>query len=198
MTTPRVLVVCHNPTERGQGDIKWEGHEIVQYVDVTEPGKVKKCDRDKYTCGWDSLGSKPELMGTIDKVFAPYCPIFAHLGETAYPEPLTIDKIGTIDNDLFVKAFSYLKPGGVLLLPWEDGVLRADSKKILEDTFGSGNVKIGRLDTPTVPVRSPATIPSEFDVPYIQITKAVGGGRRKTRRRTRRSTKKRSTLSVRS
>ena len=198
MAVPRVLVVCHNPTERGHGNIKWEGHEIVQYVDVTEPGKVKRCERDKYTCGWDSLASKPGLMGTIDKVFAPFCPIFAHLGETKYPEALTIDKVGTIDNDLFVTAFSYLKPGGVLLLPWREAVLREDSKKILEDRFGSEHVKVGRLDTPTFPVRSPVTIPSEFDVPYIQITKPAAGGRRKTRRRTRRSIKKRSTLSVRS
>lgn len=185
---PRVLVVCHNPTRSGQGNIKWEGHEIVQYVDVTGDGGLKRCDREKYTCGWDSLGAKPELIGTMDKVFAPFCPIALQLSaKTESPPPQKLDFKTGIDKDVFVTAFSYLKPGGVLLIPWEPEAIRGDSLETLHSTFGEDNVKVAKLDGPT-PKRSPPnkSNPTEFETTYLQITKPMTAGRRKKTARRRR------------
>jgi hypothetical protein len=182
MATLKVLVACHNPTKLPQqGDIKWEGHEIVQYVDISSPGDCKKTkERGKYVCGWEELAQlhKP---GTFDKVFAPFCPIAQQLDKDT-PFPQKIDFTKGIDKDLFVTAFSYLKPGGVLLFPWGDAEISAAAQTELEKL---GAIKIAALEG-AVPERKPGNkaAPDEFKRTFVQITKpATGGRRRKTRRR---------------
>jgi hypothetical protein len=172
MAMPKVLVTCHNPTVLPQqGDIKWEGHDIAQYVDVTRVGECKKTkDRGKYACGWDELAQlhKP---GTFDKVFAPFCPIAQQLSkDTPFPQPLDFTK--GIDKDLFVTAVSYLKPGGVLLIPWDDGEISDKAREALEAQFGAETLKIAPLEG-AVPTRSPAKKADldEFKKMFLQITK---------------------------
>lgn len=111
---PRVFVSCHNPTTHGE--VTWEGHEIVGYVDVTPGGQPSV---GRYFQGWGSVPAA--LRGTIDIVLGMFCPIAGPLRDgikTVDLYPLAGGVQGGKDmNDIFVKAFALLKPGGVLLFP---------------------------------------------------------------------------------
>lgn len=141
----RVFVTCHNPSTHGE--VTWEGHEIVGYVDVT-PGDQPSVG--KYYQGWEAVPAS--LRGTIDIALAMFCPVGGDLERgdiktlAAYPlvypsghpkagtpflrndgTPMTI----TVYDDVFVKAFALLKPGGSLLFPGTD-VIADSSRELLE------------------------------------------------------------------
>jgi len=141
----RVFVTCHNPSTHGE--VTWEGHEIVGYVDVT-PGDQPSVGR--YYQGWEAVPAS--LRGTIDLALAMYCPVGGDLEQgsiktlAAYPmlypsghpkagtpilrsdgTPMTI----TVYDDVFVKAFALLKPGGSLLFPGTEAIA-ASSRELLE------------------------------------------------------------------
>lgn len=130
----RVFVTCHNPSTHGE--LTWEGHEIVGYVDIT-PGDQPSVG--KYYEGWGAVPAS--LRGTIDLVLAMFCPVGGDLERgdiktlAAYTLPFLrrdgTPMIITVYDDVFVKAFALLKPGGSLLFPGTD-TIAASSRELLE------------------------------------------------------------------
>ena len=130
----RVFVTCHNPSTHGE--LTWEGHEIVGYVDITSGDQPSV---GTYYEGWGAVPAS--LRGTIDLVLAMFCPVGGDLERgdiktlAAYTlpflrrdgTPMTI----TVYDDVFVKAFALLKPGGSLLFPGTD-TIAASSRELLE------------------------------------------------------------------
>lgn len=144
-TMKRVFVTCHNPSTHGE--LTWEGHEIVGYVDIT-PGDQPSVG--KYYEGWGAVPAS--LRGTIDLVLAMFCPVGGDLERgdiktlAAYPTlyPPGHPQAGTpflrrdgtpmmitVYDDVFVKAFALLKPGGSLLFPGTEAIA-ASSRELLE------------------------------------------------------------------
>lgn len=133
-TMKRVFVTCHNPSTHGE--LTWEGHEIVGYVDIT-PGDQPSVG--KYYEGWGAVPAS--LRGTIDLVLAMFCPVGGDLERgdiktlAAYTLPFLrrdgTPMIITVYDDVFVKAFALLKPGGSLLFPGTD-TIAASSRELLE------------------------------------------------------------------
>lgn len=141
----RVFVTCHNPSTHGE--LTWEGHEIVGYVDIT-PGDQPSVGT--YYQGWGAVPAS--LRGTIDLVLAMFCPVGGDLERgdiktlAAYPTlyPPGHPQAGTpflrrdgtpmmitVYDDVFVKAFALLKPGGSLLFPGTEAIA-ASSRELLE------------------------------------------------------------------
>lgn len=187
---PRVLVICHNPTS--QGNIVWEGHEIVGYVDILPRGRI--APNAPYYQGWDSIPA--DLVGTVDIGLALHCPVV----ETLQGKVRTFDveelRIGTnvvkitITNDIFRRGFSYLKPGGYMLFANIETELvdKVKTSPVFQSEFGAENIEsIGAIPAITqLNVRNRI----QFDrIPFMKITKRVAGGRRRKTRRARRSKK---------
>jgi hypothetical protein len=140
----RVFVSCHNPSTHGE--VKWEGHTIVGYVGIT-PGDQPSEGKGTYYEGWDTIPK--DVRGTIDIVLAMFCPVGGELERgniktlAAYPlvyppgpqagmpvlENDGTPMVVTVYDDVFVKAFALLKPGGSLLFPGTEAI--ADSSREL-------------------------------------------------------------------
>ena len=130
----RVVVVCHNPSTNGE--LTWEGHEIVGYVDIT-PGPQPSTGR--YFQGWNAPGLS-DLNGTIDIVLAMYCPVRDEMARGGLNGFKIEEKVfgtvrimtGQANYDIFVRGFALLKPGGQMLFPgYGDLVLHESTKEDL-------------------------------------------------------------------
>lgn len=218
-TLPNVFVSCHNPTLKDHGEIVWDGHNIVGYVDVTPPGAPPKKNASfsgLYCQGWDAIPT--ELQGTMDIVLALYCPIMQALehGEiktlAPYPvlfssgpnagTPVLINGKPTIVkdyNEIIVRAFALLKPGGTLLFP-NIRSLPDQTRILLEEKLPpppagqEKNAVKNSVEFVDIGDQRPQRTNGSGNAqlrdrtrPWLKITKPTGGGRRrKTHRRKRR------------
>lgn len=183
------LIICHNPTDKTQGDVTWEGHTIIGYVDVAPKGKLKTPNATYYS-GWATIPST--LKGTADVVLALYCPVMGDFREgniKSFDEEQTFHGLKLkipVYNDIFVKAFEYVKPGGVMLFAGATESIKTKngsenpSWTLLKETFGESNLSFGTF-TEDVKYKESTT---DVGTPFLQIRKpATGGKRKRTRRR---------------
>jgi len=195
---PRVFVACHDPSRHGK--VTWEGHDIVGYVDQHPGTSVGDAP---YFKGWDSIPAS--LHGTIDIVLAMYCPV-----------ALSIERGGDIDSfaeppsspgmwgnahtmyEITTEGFKLLKPGGFLLFPRVTSIA-PQVLTALEKTLppGTNTAKVVAIPKPRwIRHRQDDNynVNKDYSVdelPGVQVTKGVSGGRR--RKSTRRNRRRKST-----
>lgn len=183
------LIVCHNPTNPTQGNVTWEGHNIIGYVDITPVGKLKTPPNTPYYDGWETVPAT--LKGRADVVLSLYC---EGLGDFQRGSITSFDEEQTLPtgrkyklplyNDIFVKAFEYVKPGGVMLFAgWDESIKTLNGAEnpswtLLKNTFGEGNLSFGTF-TEDINYKGSTT---KVGTSFLQIRKPAGGRRRKTRR----------------